>query len=76
VAKLATSTSTIFAHEIIDEKSNEIPAAQALITAMGLNDRVFTLDAIHCQKTLREEHVRRRQSTRHFGARRGKATRR
>ena len=32
------------AHEVIDEKSNEIPAAQALIAAMGLSDRVFTLE--------------------------------
>ncbi len=42
----------ILAHEVIDEKSNEIPAAQALIAAMGLSDRVFTLDAMHCQKNL------------------------
>ncbi|WP_292533045.1 ISAs1 family transposase [Methylocystis sp.] len=40
----------ILAHEVIDEKSNEIRAVQALIGAMGLSDRVFTLDAMHCQK--------------------------
>jgi hypothetical protein len=40
----------ILAHEVIDEKSNEIPAAQALIAALGLSGRVFTLDAMHCQK--------------------------
>ncbi|WP_018409336.1 hypothetical protein [Methylocystis rosea] len=39
---------------MIDEKSNEIPSAQALIAAMGLSDRVFTLDAMHCQKNLRD----------------------
>jgi hypothetical protein len=44
----------ILAHEVIDEKSNEIPAAQALIAALGLSDRVFTLDAMHCQKNLRD----------------------
>lgn len=44
----------ILAHEVIDEKSNEIPAAQALIAALGLTDRVFTLDAMHCQKNLRD----------------------
>lgn len=44
----------ILAHEVIDEKSNEIPAAQALIAAMGLSGRVFTLDAMHCQKNLRD----------------------
>ena len=44
----------ILAHEVIDEKSNEIPAAQALIAALGLSDRVFTLDAMHCQKNFRD----------------------
>ena len=40
----------ILAHEIVDEKSNEIPAVQALIATLGLSGRVFTLDAMHCQK--------------------------
>jgi hypothetical protein len=44
----------ILAHEMIDERSNEIPAAQALIAALGLSDRVFTLDTMHCQKNLRD----------------------
>ena len=35
----------ILAHEVIDEKSNEIPAAQAMIAAMDLSERVFRLDA-------------------------------
>ena len=44
----------ILAHEIVDEKSNEIPAVQTLIATLGLNGRVFTLDAMHCQKNLRD----------------------
>lgn len=44
----------ILAHEVVDEKSNEIPAAQALIATLGLSGRVFTLDAMHCQKNLRD----------------------
>jgi hypothetical protein len=43
----------ILAHAVIDEKSNEIPAAQALIATLGLTGRVFTLDAMHCQKNFR-----------------------
>jgi predicted transposase YbfD/YdcC len=35
---------------VVDEKSNEIPAVQALIATLGLSGRVFTLDAMHCQK--------------------------
>ncbi len=35
---------------MIDEKSNEIPAAPELIEALGLKGCLFTLDAEHCQK--------------------------
>jgi len=31
-------------------KSNEIPTAPELIEALGVKDRLFTLDAEHCQK--------------------------
>ena len=37
----------ILAHEVIDEKSNEIPAAQALIAAMGLSQGCSTLTNVH-----------------------------
>lgn len=40
----------VLGHVEVSEKSNEIPAAQALIESMGLPGRVFTLDALHCQK--------------------------
>jgi len=40
----------ILAHHLIDEKSNEIPAFQQLITELGLTGKLFTLDALHCQK--------------------------
>ena len=35
---------------MVDEKSNEIPAAPELIEALGLKGCVFTLDAEHAQK--------------------------
>jgi predicted transposase YbfD/YdcC len=54
MSAFAVDPRIILAHEVIDEKSNEIPAAQALIAAMGLCDRVFTLDAMHCQENLRD----------------------
>jgi hypothetical protein len=54
LSAFAVDHQIILAHEVIDEKSNEIPAAQALIAAMGLCDPVFTLDAMHCQKNLRD----------------------
>lgn len=37
-------------HVEVSNRSNEIPVAQALIESMGLTGRVFTLDALHCQK--------------------------
>ena len=44
----------ILGHVAIAEKSNEIPAAQAMIKALGLTGRLFTLDAMHCQKNIRD----------------------
>jgi hypothetical protein len=43
----------ILGHLAIDEKSNEIPAAQEMIATLGLTGRLFTLDALHAQKNLR-----------------------
>src|SRR3954452_10443530 len=44
----------ILAHEVVEEKSNEIPAVQSLIEMLGLTGRVFTIDAMHCQKNIRD----------------------
>jgi len=40
----------VLAHVMVAEKSNEIPTAPELIEALGVKDRLFTLDAEHCQK--------------------------
>lgn len=45
----------VIAHSEISQKSNEIPAATELIKELGLNNCIFTMDAMHCQKeTLKE----------------------
>jgi hypothetical protein len=49
LSSFAVDHQIILAHEVIGEKSNEIPAAQTLIAALGLTGRVFTLDAMHCR---------------------------
>ncbi len=41
----------ILGHLVIGEKSNEIPAARDMIATLGLTGRLFTLDAMHAQKT-------------------------
>lgn len=40
----------VLGHVEVSDKSNEIPAAQSLIESFGLAGRVFTMDALHCQK--------------------------
>ena len=48
----AAASALVLAHTQIDEKSNEIPAAQQMIGELGLTGIIFTADAMHCQKNL------------------------
>lgn len=51
LSALATDTALVLAHVEIAEKSNEIPAAQALLAELGVPaGAIVTLDALHCQK--------------------------
>lgn len=54
LSAFATDGQIILGHLAIAEKSNEIPAAQDMIAALGLTGRLFTLDAMHCQKNVRD----------------------
>jgi predicted transposase YbfD/YdcC len=51
LSAFAVDHQIILAHEVVAEKSNEIPAVQSLIATLGLSGRVFTLDSMHCQNT-------------------------
>ncbi|WP_268869803.1 ISAs1 family transposase [Magnetospirillum molischianum] len=53
LSAFAVDQRIILGHLAIAEKTNEIPAAQEMISALGLTGRLFTLDAMHCQKNLR-----------------------
>jgi hypothetical protein len=46
----ATGNRLILAHMEIPDKTNEIPAFQELVKELGLTGKLFTLDAMHCQK--------------------------
>ena len=46
----ACQSAIVLAHTEIDEKSNEIPAAEEMIRELGLSGVVYTADAMHCQK--------------------------
>jgi hypothetical protein len=48
----STVDQIILAHVEVSEKTNEIPKAQALFGELALSDRLFTLDAMHCQKNI------------------------
>ena len=48
----ASPSAIVLAHTEIDEKSNEIPAAQQMIRELGLRGVLITADAMHCQKNL------------------------
>ena len=52
LSAFATGDALILGHLEMDKKSNEIPAAQALIEALELKGKLLTLDAMHCQKNL------------------------
>jgi hypothetical protein len=50
LSALATDTALVLAHVDIADKSNEIPAVQALLAELGVARHLVTLDALHCQK--------------------------
>lgn len=50
LSAFSTETCLILAHIEIDDKSNEIPAAQQLLSELKLDGQIVTLDAMHCQK--------------------------
>nr|WP_203104655.1 ISAs1 family transposase [Skermanella rosea] len=52
LSAFASEAAILLAHSEIDDKSNEIPAAQRLIAELGLSGVLFTADALHCQKNL------------------------
>ena len=53
LSAFAADGQIILGHLAVSQKSNEIPAAQDMIATLGLTGRLFTLDAMHCQKNIR-----------------------
>ncbi len=47
-----TGSKIILAHQDINEKTNEIPTAQKLMQELGIENCIFTFDAMNCQKKL------------------------
>jgi hypothetical protein len=64
LSAFSTGSALILAHVEIDGKSNEIPAAQKLLSELDLDGCIVTLDAMHCQKNVRSRHKSGRSSHR------------
>jgi hypothetical protein len=62
LSAFAADTALVLAHIDIDEKSNEIPAAQKLLKELDVAGHVVTLDAMHCQKKPSKLPPRRRRT--------------
>ena len=52
LSAFAAEAAILLAHSEIDDKSNEIPAAQRMIAELSLSGVLFTADARHCQKNI------------------------
>lgn len=62
LSAFAADTALVLAHIEIDEKSNEIPAAQKLLEELDVAGHLVTLDAMHCQKKHSRLPPRRRRT--------------
>jgi hypothetical protein len=52
LSAFASDAALVLAHLDFDEKSNEIPAVQALLRQLGLEQALLTVDPMHCQKNI------------------------
>ena len=50
ISAYCTTNNFILGHIEAEDKSNEIPAVQNLLSGFGLEDCIYTMDALHCQK--------------------------
>src|SRR5689334_15913304 len=53
LSAFAPDAALVLAHADCDDKSNEIPAVQTLLSELGLAGALVTVDALHCQKNIR-----------------------
>jgi DDE_Tnp_1-associated len=61
LSAFAGEAALILAHREVRDAPDEVPAAQALIEALGVRGALFTADALHCQKNLRERRPHRQR---------------
>jgi DDE_Tnp_1-associated len=61
LSAFAGEAALILAHREVRGAPDEVPAAQALIEDLGVRGALFTADALHCQKNLRERRPHRQR---------------
>jgi hypothetical protein len=61
LSAFACEAALILAHQEVRDAPEEIPAAQALIEALGVRGVLFTADALHGQEKLRERRPHRQR---------------
>jgi hypothetical protein len=61
LSAFAGEAALILAHQEVRAAPEEVPAAQALIEELGVRGALFTADALHCQKNLRERRPHRQR---------------
>ena len=61
LSAFAGEAALILAHREVRGAPDEVPAAQALIEELGVRGALFTADALHCQKNLRERRPHRQR---------------
>lgn len=61
LSAFAGEAALILAHREVRGAPDEVPAAQALIEDLGVRGALFTADALHCQKNLRERRHHRQR---------------
>lgn len=57
VSAWCTELGLALGHEVVEEKSNEIPAILALLEKLSVKGRTITIDAIGCQKEIAQKIV-------------------
>lgn len=64
LSAFACEAALILAHQEVRDAPDEIPAVSALIEALGVRGALFTADALHCQKKLRQRRAHRQRPAR------------
>ncbi len=64
LSAFACEAALILAHQEVRDAPDEVPAVPALIEALGVRGVLFTADALHCQKKLRQRRAHRQRPAR------------